>query len=442
MKWLQSPRTRSWIVLATSLIISAGVWRWAQCVLVPAYTKKVVASGRPIGNNSDLYPRWLGARELLLYGRDPYSPEVTRDIQRGFYGRPLDPSKPTDPTAQESFVYPLYVVFLMAPTIRLPFPAVVSIFRGVLLASIVCSIPLWIYAVRLRARWPIVVSGMLLAVGSYPAVEEYYQQNLTALVVLLLAGAAAAAVGKRLWLAGVLLALSTVKPDTTGLMVLWFVLWAAARWRDRRRLVFSLVLTLMFLIGGAEAVLPHWIGSFFAAVREYPRYGTDPSIIQALLPRIVAVPTMAALVVLAAFHCWRWRQAEAGSREFGWALAWVAVVTLAIIPKLAAYNQLLVVPALLVLIVEFRGLTRPLPRMLSKAAFACQIWQWVAASVLAMCSLFVSGTRLSTVAQVPMYTLLAMVPITLAAVLSSAHGVSMNVQPTSEKLRSLVRMRG
>jgi hypothetical protein len=39
-----------------------------------------------------------------------------------------------------------------------------------------------------------------------------------------------------------------------------------------------------------------------------------------------------------------------------------------------------------------------------------------------------------------MYTLLAIIPITLAAVLSST--LSTNVQPASEKLRRLVRMRG
>jgi len=52
---------------------------------------------RPRGNLSDLYPRWLGARELLLHGRDPYSPEITREIQRGYYGRELDSSRPNDP---------------------------------------------------------------------------------------------------------------------------------------------------------------------------------------------------------------------------------------------------------------------------------------------------------------------------------------------------------
>ena len=82
------------------------------------------AHNRPRGNLSDLYPRWLGARELLRHGRNPYSAEITREIQQGYYGRPLDPSRPDDPKDQQGFAYPVYVVFLLAPTIDLPFDAV------------------------------------------------------------------------------------------------------------------------------------------------------------------------------------------------------------------------------------------------------------------------------------------------------------------------------
>ena len=79
------------------------------------------AHNRPRGNLSDLYPRWLGARELLRHGRNPYSAEITREIQQGYYGRPLDPARPDDPKDQQGFAYPAYVVFLLAPTVDLPF---------------------------------------------------------------------------------------------------------------------------------------------------------------------------------------------------------------------------------------------------------------------------------------------------------------------------------
>src|SRR5580692_4731632 len=128
MKLIERLAARPWLVGAACALISISFWRWAKHILVPAYTLQIVASGRPRGNLSDLYPRWLGARELLLRGRDPYSAEVKREIQTGYYGRPLDPSRPYDPRDQAGFAYPVYVVFCLAPTIGLPFAIVQKAF--------------------------------------------------------------------------------------------------------------------------------------------------------------------------------------------------------------------------------------------------------------------------------------------------------------------------
>jgi hypothetical protein len=421
------PKTpnRSWLALAAAVLICAGVWHWAETILVPANTTKVLAAHRPIGNNSDLYPRWLGARELLLHGRDPYSPQVTREIQTGFYGRPLDAANPSDPKEQESFVYPLYVVFLLAPAVTLPFPLVAEAFRWILLISIALSVPLWMYAVGIPPQWPAVICGMLLAVGSYPSVEEYSQQNLTALVVLFLAAAVAAVVRNKLVLGGFFLALATVKPDITVPVVLWLLLWAAAR-PERRRMIWSFADCMAILLAGAQVLSPGWIWRFLAAVREYPRYGTDPSILEVLLPRDFADLLLTALVVFLCIFCWRSRRAAADSSVFGRTLALVTASTLVLIPKLAAYNQLLLIPALLVLL-RHRGLaTDVLARAFTKGAFACQIWQWFAALVLSILSLLAPPQRLVGVAQLPMYTLLALPPLTLLALLTTiaARGAS------------------
>jgi hypothetical protein len=412
--------TRPWLLLAVSTIVTLGVWHWAKTILVPAYTAKVLAEKRPVGNNSDLYPRWLGAREMLLHGRDPYGAGVTREIQTGFYGRPLDPQNPSDPTARESFVYPLYVVFLLAPTVTWSFHTVAEVVRWLLLASIACSVPLWMVALKIRPRWPLMIAATLLALGSYPAVEEYFQQNLTALVIFFLAAAAAAASRNWLTLSGFLLALATVKPDTTGLVILWFLLWVTGNWKQRNRLFWSFTVTMAALLLSTEAMSPGWISRFAAAVREYPAYGTDPNILQVLLRSQVAEFLGLVLIVLLIGICWRWRKAAPDSKQFGWALAWVAAVTLVVLPKLAAYNQLLLIPALLVLA---RGYSRfPstgfLRRTMTKGAFACQIWQWLAATALSVCSLLFSAARLRAVAEAPMYTLLALPPLTLLAVFS------------------------
>ncbi|MGA7402894.1 MAG: glycosyltransferase 87 family protein [Candidatus Sulfotelmatobacter sp.] len=414
MKLSSRPSAVRWLALSACVIVALGVWRWANTILAPANAAMVLAAGRPVGNNSDLYPRWLGARELLLHGRDPYGPEVTREIQAGFYGRPLDPKNPADPVAQESFVYPIYVIFLIAPTIHLPFGTAAEIFRWLLLFAIACSVPLWMYVVGLRPHWVVQFSIILLAVSSYAAVEEYFQQNLAALVVLFFAAAAAAAVRNWLALSGFLLALATAKPDTTGLVILWFLLWATAKWKERGRLVLSFLGSMAALVVAALAISPHWIGRFLAAVWNYRNYGTDPSIPEALLPRWLAMIATGALAGGFLIVSWRFRQAPAGSESFAWPLAWAAALTLVVIPKLAAYNQLLLIPALLMLVRHGKTSTF-LSRALAKAAFACQGWQWVTAVALSLGSYVISASRLRSVALLPLYTLLAMPALVLLA---------------------------
>ena len=240
-----------WLGLAASLMVSFGVWHWAEYILVPTHTAQALAKGVPIGNNSDLYPRWLGAREVLLHHRDPYGADVTREIQIGFYGRPLDPSKSSDPPFQESFVYPLYVVFLLTPTLALPFRTVQEIFRWLLLFVTGCSVPLWMYAIGFRPRPLLTVTAIVLVLSSYPAVLEFHMQNLAAVALFFLAAGAAAAVRDWLVLSGFLLALATFRPDISGLVILWFLLWALARRSERKRLMYSFAGSMAALVVAA-----------------------------------------------------------------------------------------------------------------------------------------------------------------------------------------------
>src|ERR1700731_3897756 len=289
-------RVVPWLWLAASLWIAFGVWHWAENILVPANTAQAIAKSVPIGNNSDLYPRWLGAREVLLHHRDPYGAEVTREIQTGFYGRPLNLLKPADPPFKESFVYPLYVVFLLTPTLTMPFRTAQEVFSWLLLFVTGCSLPLWMYAIGFRPRLLLAITGIVLVSSSYPAVLEFHMQNLAALALFFLAAAAAAAVRNWLVLSGFLLTLATIRPDVSGLLVLWLLLWSLGRWRQRKRLLYSFAGTLTALVMAGEAVSPHWIGRFLTAVREYPTYGAEPSILQVFLPSLVAKLATAAVV--------------------------------------------------------------------------------------------------------------------------------------------------
>lgn len=409
-------RRSAWVTLGISLLVCWGVWHWTNAILIPANTAAAAATQRPIGNNSDLYPRWLGSRNALLYRRNPYSEEVTREIQIGFYGRPLDPHKPGDPTAEESFVYPLHVVFLLAPTVRLPFTIVQAAFRWIVLLAIASSLPLWMCAVGLRGRLLPVLAGMILVIGSYPAVLEFHQQNMAALAIFFVAAASASIVRNWQLVGGVFLALATIKPEVSWLTVCWLLGWAISEYSSRARLLWSFLASMFVLIGGSELLLPGWIGWFIAALRAYPAYGVDPNIFQIFLPTWLA--TMAVLTVLALFLvvCWASRKTSAGTTEFGWSLGWAGIVTLAVVPKQAAYNHLLLIPPLLLLFFDHKS-SALFPRALRKAAFGCQIWQWTAALTLSLASVLVPTRLLLRASLWPLLTYIALVPCTLLAVM-------------------------
>jgi hypothetical protein len=417
VKLLRNP----WFALAASLLVCFGVWRWAEVVLIPSNTQVAKTKGTPIGNNSDLYPRWLGTRELLQHHRDPYSAEVTREIQIGFYGRPIDPLNPRDSSFQESFVYPLYVVFLIAPAANLPFSLAAHVFQWLLLFALALSVPLWMQAVGFHPGRVLAITGMVLAASTLPAVMEFHMQNLATLVILFLAAAAAAAASNWQVLSGFLLALATTKPDISPLIIVWLLLWAIGSWPERKRLVWSFLATMTALLIASEVLSPHWAGKFLMAVRGYPKSGGDPSILQLFLPPVLAKLAAGGLLCTLSVLCWRWRKAPAGSAEFGWALALVASVTLAVLPKQAAYNQPLLIPALLVLLEHRETIlkARLFPRALTRGVLMCLLWQWATAVVLALCSLLIPPSSLQAAAGVPEYTLLALPPIALLAVLAN-----------------------
>ena len=394
------------------------MWYWAVVVFAPANTASAQQRHRPMGNNSDLYARWYGTRELLLHHRDPYSRDITREVQAGFYGRPLESQNVSDPTAQEGFNYPLYAVFLVAPFAGFSFATAQAIFRWLLISAASCSVPLWLKALGFHPRLLLVLAGMVLTAGAYPSVMEFYQQNLAALVIFILAVAMASIVRGWLTLAGFLLALSTIKPEISGLMVFWSLLWAAGQWRKRYALIASFSVTLATLIVAAEIALPHWIGRFLGAVREYRISDADLPITEVLLPRFAGRLITFALICLLIALLWRWKGSEEGSDTFRLGIAWTAAVTLSVLPKLAAYNQLLLVPALMVLLGRWQDILKRglITRSIAKAAIASQLWQWIAALGVAACSLVLSPRWARSAAEAPLYTLLAMPPLVLAAI--------------------------
>ncbi|MDQ2809387.1 MAG: glycosyltransferase 87 family protein [Chloroflexota bacterium] len=415
---------RRWAGPALALVLALSMGYYILGVLIPMQVREARSSGTPRGNLSDLYPRWLGAKAWLEQGRDPYSAAVTRDIQIGYYGRLLDPQRPNDPHDQQGFAYPIYVAFVLAPTLGLPFSVVQPAFGSLLLALTVVSVPLWAYALRVRLSGAALLTVTLLTLGSFPTAQGVALEQLSLLVAALLAGTAALLTAGRPLPAGVLLALATIKPQVALPLLAWLALWTLSDWRARRGLALGFGVTMAGLLGGAEWLSPGWIGRFLSALNEYQRYTGGRSLVDTLLTPVGGALVSVALVAGAAVVCWRVRHDRAGTPGTNLALALVPAVTLAIIPTWAPYNQLLLLPAVLLLLdarLSFWAAGR-LARYLALAAALMIAWPWVATLGLTLAAVVLPAVTVQGGWTLPLWTSLFLPPAVLAALAYAAWG--------------------
>jgi hypothetical protein len=405
--------------LLLALIFAGSMWFYVQKVLIAHQEVYAAAHQRPRGNLSDLYPRWLGARELLLHHRDPYSTEVTREIQSGYYGRPLDPNRPEDPKDQQGFAYPVYVVFLLAPTVSLPFPVVQSGLRWLLFILTLCSVPLWLRVLRWRPQITVTAILMVLTIGSFPVVQGFKLQQLSLLVGGLIAACGAALVAGYFLLAGFLLALATIKPQLVFPMVAWLVLWAISNWRKRWRFLCGLGITMAVLFAASQCILPGWIGRFRAAVIAYRQYtGGAGSLLDVLATPVLGNVIAVAAVIAVSAVGWRFRRAPHDSVAFSTMLALVLAVTLMIVPTFAPYNQILLLPAVFIVAGSWKYLwnrNRP-TRVACLVSAAVFFWPWLAACEMALARLLLPAGQGERAWAAPLYTSLA-IPIVVSGLL-------------------------
>ncbi len=415
------PHHPFWLLLAAALC-TAGMWIYASRVLIPYQISDAAAHGRPRGNLSDLYPRWLGARELLLHGRDPYSPEITREAQMGFFGRPLDPDRPGGRNYQQGFYYPVYVAFFVAPTIRLPFEIVRKGFFWVLLGLTVASIPLWLRALRWPAPLWVQAGLVVFTIGSLPVMQGLKLQQMTLLVAALVATALALLVAGRPIAAGVALALATIKPQLVWLLLLWLIIWTLADWRRRYHWAASFLLTMAILWAASEWYLPHWISRFWQAIREYRSYTGEMSVMDELMgaPWSRALEFLALALMIGA--CWRDRRQAANSKAFAGALSLVLATTVLIVPTYGPYNQVLLIPAVLMMLKDGRAIWQGsvANRALCVFTAGLVVWPWIAGIVLAGLSFFLRPELVERGWAIPFWTVLQ-TPMAVVALMLVHH---------------------
>lgn len=407
---------RSYVSIGISLVMAGSLWFYVQRILIPHQKTEAAATGQPRGILSDLYPRWLGARELLLRGRDPYSDEVTRQIQTGYYGRPLDPKRPSDPKDQERFAYPVYVVFLLAPTVHAPFFLVRAAFFWLLLILTGASVFLWLRAFRWSPPSPLLCILVILTMSSFGVVQGSKLQQLSLLVGFLVAAAVLCVTREQFFLGGLLFSVATIKPQLVVLVIAGLFLWTLGHWRQRQGYVWGLATGVLVLVTGGEWLLPGWMGEFLRGLVAYEHYTGGRSLLDALVGRTAG--TILAVIILAgaAVGCWGSRRIGSNTHGFQLEIAFLLTATILVVPITAPYNHVLLLPAVLLILQSWPQLwqRRGLERFFCALGALILFWQWAASFALMIGAAFVHPLTIQKTWAVPLWAMLGVPPAILA----------------------------
>lgn len=387
-------RFRFWLLL--SLLAGGIACLYMSRVLDPWEHYIDVKSGKLKAEMGDLYPRWVGTRELLLNGRNPYSPEVSHEIQMDFYGHAIEQQYgPGTPVVDEQrFVYPVYVVFLLAPAVYLQFSQLqilAAIIFGILTAI---SLILWMEVLHWRPPKALVLAIALFVVSTPQIVQGLRLRQLGLVVAFLLALSAWCIVRNHLAIAGILLAISTIKPQMVVLPLAWFLLWAAGAWAKRWPLLAGFGTTLAALTGLGEFVLPGWPRYFVDGLIAYRKYFPTTSLLCLALGNWVGGILTGILIVGLFALAWRNRRVEASSAEFVHTLAAFLIGGAVMLPLFQPFNQvLLLLPAMMV-VRDWPSLSR-----LGRRVFAASVaWPWIVSLVL----LVVFHPRVDSSSRIPL----------------------------------------
>ena len=289
---------------------------------------------------NDFYSRWMGARALFLQNQNPYSDAVTREIQLGMYGRLAR----TDED-QVAFAYPLHAAYLAAPLVTLPYGVAQALWMALLVFCVVGG-ALALAVVNRIVLSPFALAAIVLSVLLfYPSVRGIFlgQYALVSFACVALAGLAIATGHNTT--AGILLAISTAKPQPVVFLFPVILFWA---WHNaRRRVVWSALLALAILLGVSFVWVPSWLTDFLNALRAYSEYArVGPPLqtfFQLWLPRQIADALFfAASAALVAGMCVSvWRNRALGWSEFQPALGFVALVTTLMAGRIGSPDQVL-----------------------------------------------------------------------------------------------------
>jgi hypothetical protein len=387
------PSSRFALLALALALLGAGSMLYYHLKLFLPRTLEHRASiglGNGYAFGDDFYPVWLTAREWRAAHRDPYSPEMTREIQTGLFGRALDPHSPTDPPADyREFAYPAFTDLVLWPAASLDFPNLRLVLAVLLPLLTAASFWLWLRALNWRVSLIWIITLTVLGLCNYQVLEALFAEQPGLIVGFLLAAAALALRRNRMSLAGVLMALTLIKPQMTVLAIAFLLLWSFSN-RCRARFWMSFLATTIFLVIASLWIWPRWIGQWMKVLLGYHRYATPPLV--ALLPGAalglyVGPAAIVTLLGVSAVLAWRDRRASSEDPSFWLTLSLLlAIASVILLPGQAIYDHVILLPGIFLLLRHWRQLRAagPVPRILTTVGALNLFWPWAAAFAVIM----------------------------------------------------------
>jgi len=187
---------------------------------------------------------------------------------------------------------------------------------------------------------------------------------------------------------------------------LWLMLWVVHDWRRRQRLVWGFATTMLVLLGAAQIILPGWLERFYVAVQKYHEYTHNVSVLGWLFTPTAGNVLAAVLLLVSAILCRRFLNEPHDSPTLGTAFGLVMALDVLLVPMFAPYNQVLLVPALLLLVRYIRQLWqgKRSTRFVCAITGLALLWPWVACAGLALATLALSAAVVQSGWKLPFIT--------------------------------------
>ena len=160
------------------------------------------------------------------------------------------------------------------------------------------------------------------------------------------------------------------------------------------------------LIGASEIILPQWYKEFIAGIGPYLHYTQATSGVRELFGSIGAYALCLVCATIVIFAVWLANAASPGSSEFTMAAIFALVFTSLAVPSLAPHNEVLVIPAFLLLARKKAAIWQMgiIARSLWKAAFLVIGWPLVTGSFLISALLITHDVRVFRYWDLPLKT--------------------------------------